>query len=209
MSDTINFIHIPKNAGTSIRAICNSNSEKIKYNGHGVNVFNENINNQLVIVQNPISRFKSAVRYCLQKWGHEPQIKYLINKKIDTPDKWITIWKNKNHPEYKNLMKEMLNVSHKIGNKKIEYKWTYSPQIKYINNPKYVILMENIDKEFGMILNKLGIKMEIPKRNITKKENVDKISKENLLWLMEMYKEDFLMYYKYKNLPVEYRIDLN
>lgn len=207
MTEVINFIHIPKNAGTSIRTICSSHPKKMKYNHHGVDVYNKNITNQLVIVQNPITRFESAVRYALQKWGHAPQIKYLIDKKIDTPDKWITIWKNKNHPEHNNLMKEMINVNHEIGGKKIEYKWTYSPQINYINNPKYVILMENLDQEFDIVLQKQDIHMKIPAKNITNKNKKEKISKENLLWLIDTYKDDFLMYYRYKNLPLEYRIN--
>jgi hypothetical protein len=209
MTDQINFIHIPKNAGSSIQYICGLYSKKIKYNWHGIDVHNKNIMNQLVVVQNPISRFESAVRFALQKWSHSPHIKYLINKKIDTPDKWITIWRNVNHPEYKNLMKEIKNIDHMIGNKLLEYKWTYSPQVNYINDPKYVILMENLDQELGLIFRKMGIRRKIPAENVTKKNKKDTISKENLLWLMDAYKDDFLMYYKYKNLPVEYRMDFS
>lgn len=52
-NNLINFIHIPKNAGTSIKELCNN---KLKYNGHGTDVFNKNIKNQLIILRNPVER---------------------------------------------------------------------------------------------------------------------------------------------------------
>ena len=130
----INFIHIPKNGGTSIQEICNST---IVYNGHKTDVYQKNLSNQLVIIRNPIDRFVSSVYYAIQKWSHDPQIKYLISKKIDTPEKWVQIWSDPKHPYHNNLMSEMINEDHFIGNKLNKYKWTYSPQSLWINNPKF------------------------------------------------------------------------
>ena len=39
----INFIHIPKNGGTSIKEMCNNKS--IVYNGHETDVYNKNLSN--------------------------------------------------------------------------------------------------------------------------------------------------------------------
>ena len=63
----INFIHIPKNGGTSIKEITN-NSRTIVYNGHETDVYNKNLSNQLVVIRNPIDRFISSVYYAIQKY---------------------------------------------------------------------------------------------------------------------------------------------
>lgn len=211
----INFIHIPKNAGSSFRELCKSYPNLFVYNYHNVDVFDENIQNQLIILQNPVARFKSAVRFCfLPSWSKEPQIKYLNSINLNTPEKWVNILKNSSHSEYKNVMKEILNrtdkQTHHIGNRKLLYKWTYSPQIYYVNKPKYVILMENLESEIALLVKKLGINYNLKKINITQKnaEN-DYLSKENIHWIEnEFYKEDYDLYNRFKDMPVEVRLDL-
>jgi hypothetical protein len=214
-SSKINFIHIAKNAGTSFRELCKTHKDFFIYNGHSVDVFNPNIKNQLIIIQNPVSRFKSSVRYTFsEKWAKEPQIEYLNKNNINTPDKWVTILKDNTNPEYSNLMQEMLNREthkiHYIGSKKIKYKYTYTPQKNYVNDPAYVILMENIEDETNLLLKNLGIDFKIKKLNSTKKTDCnDYISDENIEWLTNVfYKEDNEIYNKYKKIPVEIRLKL-
>ena len=141
--EVINFIHIPKNAGTSIRYIqSNAKKYKLVYNSHGTDIYSPEVCNQLIIIRNPIERFASAVYYAMQQWGGGPILKYLIENGINTPEKWIQIWSNPNHKAYHILMSELLNTSkiHKIGDKILKYKCTYTPQSLWINNPKYIIL---------------------------------------------------------------------
>jgi hypothetical protein len=202
--DVINFIHIPKNGGTTIEELCNINSLLI-YNGHKTDVYNNNISNQIIIIRNPIDRFISAVYYALQVWSFTPNIKYLIDNEINTPEKWIQIMMNENHQQYPYLMKEMKNVDHKIGDKLLEYKWTYSPQNLWINNPKFIILMDNFNDELQYFLQKHNLEGEIKHINSTK--HIDKnLSNESIDFLKKFYKDDFILYEKYKNMSIDERL---
>ena len=200
----INFIHIPKNGGTSIKDICN---KQIIYNGHETDVYNENLINQLVIIRNPIDRFISSVNYAIQEWSHETQINYLISKNIDTPEKWVNIWSNPAHKEHNNLMSEMINQSHFIGDKFNKYKWTYSPQSLWVNNPKFVIIMDNFNDEIKYLMKKYNIEANISQKNSTVHKD-HKLSEESVNFLKKIYKEDFILYEKYKNISLEKRINL-
>jgi len=201
----INFIHIPKNGGTCIKEITN-NSRTIVYNGHETDVYNKNLSNQLVVIRNPIDRFMSSVYYAIQKWSHEPQIKYLISKNIDTPEKWLQIWSDPEHPYHDNLMSEIINKSHFIGTKLNKYKWTYSPQNLWVNNPKFVIIMDNFDVELQYFINKYNIKLsKINKKNSTHHKD-DKLSIESIDFLKNFYKEDFIFYEKLKHMSIEERL---
>jgi len=201
----INFIHIPKNGGTTIKKITN-HSRTIVYNGHETDVYNKNLSNQLVVIRNPIDRFMSSVYYAIQKWSHEPQIKYLISKNIDTPEKWLQIWSHPEHPYHDNLMSEIINKDHFIGNKLNKYKWTYSPQNLWVNNPKYVIIMDNFDVELQYFVNKYNIKLSKINKNNSTHHKDDKLSIESIDFLKNFYKEDFIFYEKLKHMSIEERL---
>ena len=210
-SEFINFIHIPKNAGTSINNLCN---DRFIYNGHETDVNNQNIKNQLIILRNPLERFISAVKYCLENSSinsvkQKQTVESLLKNNINTPNKFITIWKNKNHPHHKILMSEILNIhsAHKLGNKKLKYKWIYTPQKEWFNKPKYILIMDNLDEELKYISNKLNIPYNLRNINTTSKSK-SYISPENLKWINNFYKEDWILYNKYKNIEFKKRINL-
>lgn len=201
----INFIHIPKNAGTSIE---NLKSNIFRYNYHSTDVFNPNLKNQLVILRNPLERFISSVNYAHQKWNHLNVIKELEKQNINTPDKWITVWKDPNHVHHKLLMSEILNKKQQIGNKVIKYKWTYTPQKAWFNKPKYIIILDNLDEELKKVFKLHNLKFNLKKKNVTVRNN-ENISDENKKWINNFYKEDWKLYNKYKDVPLNLRININ
>ena len=196
----MHFIHIPKNAGTSFVKLCREN-KNITYNYHNVNVFDTKITDQMIIIRDPIKRFISAVYYGLEKWSNDPIIKKLINNNINTPEKWIQIWMNKDHIHHNLLMSELLNKNHKIGDNILEYKWTYTPQYKWVNNPKYIIIMDNLYEELKYM------NINIQHHNKTSKNNTE-LTKNSIDFLKDFYRKDFILYEKYKNIPIEKRIPI-
>ena len=208
----INFIHIPKNGGSSISNLLKKklkNKSCIRYNGHNTDVSKINKDEKvLLIVRNPIDRFCSAVRYALQVYSESKNIKNLINKNIITPNKFIEILSNKNHIYYEDLMKEVGNTTQKIGKRLLKWKWTYEPQSNWIKNPDFVILFDNLNEEIIYLFNKLGYNIDLPKINSTKKNNNDILLKENINILKKIYKDDFIIYEKYKNMDIKERINI-
>ena len=204
--ENINFIHIPKNGGMAIRDICSKNIQLV-YNYHNTDVTNKQLCNQMVILRNPIDRFISAVYYAIQKWSREPHIQKLISSGINTPNKWVEVWSNSNHKEYKNLMDEMLNKSHRVGGHLLKYKWTYSPQSFWINNPKYIIIMDDFKNEMQYFMDKTDIKGTLFKKNKTNHIN-DILSNKSKEFLMKFYENDFILYKKFKNINLQQRIPL-
>ena len=199
-----NFIHIPKNAGTSIKSICNKDT--LSYCGHNTNVFTRNISNQLVVLMDPIHRFQSSVHYCLEKYSHEPQIQKLLEIGCDSPEKWLQAWKDRDHPHHTYLMKEIANRTHRIGRFKPKWKWTYCPQSYWIKTPKYVLIMENITTEWGYFRDKvLHRNIELPQKNTTT-ETTCELSEGSLAFLKKQYAMDFAFYTQYSNTPIEQRI---
>jgi len=202
--EQFNFIHIPKNGGNSIRE-WSYNNPLIQHHHHSTDVFNDKLINQFIVIRNPIDRFISSVYYCLQIRKNKPCINKLIVKNINTPEKWLHILSDPDHLEYDSVMSILLNTSkNRIGNKIIKYKWIFSPQIYWVNKPKIIIIMDNFNDEIKYITEKYNLKGNISCINKTCHE-YDMLSQKSKDFLMNFYKEDFILYEKYKNINIEKR----
>jgi len=149
MGEVINFIHIAKNAGTSIEEYCNNN-KNIKYHGHDAKI--SSLENQMIIIRDPYSRFCSAVGYALEKYSHSEKIQKIINAGLITPNHWAEGWEKGN----KLIIDEITNHEHKIDSVKVPLKYTYLPQYYWINEEKlrYVIPFDEIDSIFKQLPSK-------------------------------------------------------
>ena len=208
----MNFIHIPKNAGSMINSLLKSKQyPKIIYRGHDFDVKGLPHNSlELIVIRDPIDRFCSAVRYAIEKYSHTPNIKSLIDLQIIEPEQFAQIWKDPNHPYHSILMKEILNDCHHVGSKKLTYKYTYSSQMEWIHKPTHIILFENFEEEFPLIMKQFGyhnIKLGKVNSSSNSKQKYE-LSKSSIDFLQIIYEDDIKYYQKWKDEPFEKRINL-
>tara|TARA_Y100000389_G_scaffold205137_1_gene263881 strand:+ start:9677 stop:10297 length:621 start_codon:yes stop_codon:yes gene_type:complete len=199
----IDFIHIPKNAGSSIEEL-SYNTSNLEYNGHNTDITKIK-NPSLIIIRDPVDRFCSSIRYAFQNYSEEGPLKILKELKLNTPSKWIEILKDPNHKYRKELFNEIRNKSHYIGNFKIDMKWTYSPQTLWIKDPTYVILFENLDEELEYFCKNHNIPYENIHINTTKKI-VYILTEEEIRFIHQMYSKDYESYKYYSSLSREQRL---
>ena len=65
----VNFIHVPKNGGISIKEICQkTNNSPLRYNPHYADIYDPRISNQLIVLRNPVDRMLSAIRYTIKSF---------------------------------------------------------------------------------------------------------------------------------------------
>lgn len=105
------------------------------------------------------------------------------------------------------VMNELINKVLLIGNYLPKYKWTYCPQRYWINNPKYVIIMDNFDFELKYFLKNVLDKDigEIKKVNFTTKKKYT-LTNKCILFLRQFYKRDIFLYNSYKNIHYTKRL---
>tara|TARA_X000000368_G_scaffold340397_1_gene278628 strand:+ start:12999 stop:13622 length:624 start_codon:yes stop_codon:yes gene_type:complete len=192
----VNFIHIPKNAGTSIEEYCN-NSQKLSYNGHDAKI--SSLDNQMIIIRDPYSRFCSAVKYAIENYSNSEKIRKIINVGLKTPSQWAEVWGDKSHKYHNLIIDEVTNHEHKIDSVKIPLKWTYTPQHYWINENKlkYVVPFDDMET---YLVHRFGGK--VPNNNVSTNRRRYKLSKKAKDFLKKMYKKDFEFIEKYSNFQV-------
>ena len=185
----VNFIHIAKNAGTSMQKFITNNPElNIKYHGHNAPI--SKLSNQMIIIRNPLDRFCSAVEYAIKYYSDSTKIQKILAAGLTTPSDWAEAWANPTSPYHPLILNEVMNHSHEIDNKSITYKWTYEPQISWYKaeNIAYIIRFENIDQNFMKLFNK---KISKENKSLNKAKKHKKMSETAINFLREFYRSDF------------------
>ena len=198
------FIHIPKNAGMSINKMVNRGQiPNIRYCFHNIDPHNIT-EDQIVILRDPADRFGSAVRYAIQYYSRQPQIKSIIDMGLTTPNDWAEALADPSHEHHDLVLGEVKNRDknpHRIGKTVLEWKWTYSPQYLWYDNPVHVIMYDNLDAEMNDLMDKLGYpEAKIGKANSTRKsESEVQFSEKAMIFLKQKYEKDYELIAKHKS----------
>tara|TARA_R100000700_G_C3122765_1_gene111081 strand:- start:98 stop:715 length:618 start_codon:yes stop_codon:yes gene_type:complete len=196
------FIHIPKNAGSSIKKylLGNESFEKLDRPWKHKTIFDIKKNNldiynnynKFAIVRNPYDRMVSWFSY-LKKYRLDNDLlnTYAYNSKIDSYEIVETV--KAPIDEFRNwILNPYANFNDaavKLQLLKNQYEW--------IDESVTILKYENIDKELSNFFNK---KIELPKINDTSKfSTMDYYDRKSLDIVYDRYKQDFKKF-NYKKL---------
>ena len=191
-----NFIHNPKTGGMSIRNYIKKEN-RIKYCFHNTNVTNSFYKNQIVVLRDPIDRFKSGVRFMLKNYKNKDPKLYqkLESHNLLTPSAWATALKNKN---------KLITKLYK------SQKYVYRKQSNYVKNHSNVILFKNLDEEFKLFCQKYSLcqNTDLDKKlNQTEKTSeTDTLSEGNITFISKVYEKDIELYQEYESKTFDERM---
>lgn len=211
---SLDFVHIPKNAGSSVKFLLKKHkslSSYLRYKSHSFDCFNSILRNQVVVVRNPIDRFCSAFYYSLKKYPSAPQTRQLLSNDIFHPNALVKALMDPSHKLHSIAVNYISNLGfHRIGFKRLVYKWTYTPQSYWINQPRCVIIMNNFDLEFSeLIYHLIGSSISLPHKNVSSRDissHSSEFSHDSLSFLHSFYKTDFEMFEYYMSQDISDRI---
>ena len=205
------FVHIPKTGGTALsywieqQQKDNLCTEIIPFKNHNLNT-NHAIKmhtHPITIIRHPIDRFTSSFYYWkkgskdIQMWKRNE--KWEIANAVKTPDDLISILKNHQHPLHKKIK---YKITHKDQYTDINH---FTPQNRWIKpntNPTIICydeknLPSNIQKAFDHLETNCPVGA-MPLINTTiKPKQQTQLNQESLIWLREIYKDDFYLWQKY------------
>jgi hypothetical protein len=148
------FVHIPKNAGTTMVAfIKNHQKMPIRICGHwdGANCVGKD--RAIVVLRNPYHRFESAVHHAITEYSDETFIRPLVDAGFTTANDWAS------HLDMANL--EMLNSDgkHTIDGRVLTYGWTYSPQYEWFHGlvDPIVLRYEHLEHDWEQMCKTMGL----------------------------------------------------
>lgn len=215
----IHFVHIPKNAGTSMKELCVPNlpNSFLAYHGHGTDPLSLN-GEQLVILREPKDRFCSAVRYSLTYMkndsdGDIDKFYDFEEKGLLDPSTWAEALADINHLHHELVYSEVRNVSHEVGNIPLDVKWTYAPQHIWLNrccSPR-VALFHELSDDLQYLFDSVNksLKYNIPHENAVTVTGNNELSTIAHEYLNDMYQEDIVIFNKYNTMDRSVRMSLS
>jgi len=201
------FVHIPKNAGTSIRKSMDSYIRVSLHNTPFSEIRRKKLK-QLIVLRDPVQRFYSSVNFTVRTESDAVPLK---KEGYDDPNDWIQAIYDPSHSHHESVMKNLRPRLHpafdNIDNKHIDIRWHFAPQYLWLRSPTYVLMFDKLEEEmrffFKNVLHKRYRKLAV--RNKSDKK-LKELSPKNVKLVEKFYAKDIRMYNYYSSLPIEKRI---
>lgn len=194
----LSFIHIPKNAGTSVRQAIADNSLPIRVIGHP---YPRKLSEQeIVVLRCPFGRFASAFRYGRKCWPSP------VNAQFADANELASSAADPQHPKHELAWVELGNKpdnfvlrsgkacpQHTVANRVTEFTWAYEPQSTWlINDPRHILRYRHVSEDFSTLMDALGFPRlgNLPRTN--QSEGADeKFSADARAFIEATYRADF------------------
>lgn len=211
-SNNIHFIHIPKNAGTTIKKMY---PQFRHMGGHHYDALPKKNSVNIAIIRNPYDRFLSIFHHIKERQYRTDGTKSNDLVNFETIEDFILAYYNKTHPHHKKV-RELLTFknddfdhiknAHANNDKKYaqggclnDFKCMHwAPQSLFIRNPsevQYLLKFENLKNDL-LVLQNLGI-LEQKSLEHSRKGTYNKKITSNVKKIVdEIYKDDFKLWNK-------------
>lgn len=194
----LSFIHIPKNAGTSVKQAIADNRLPIRVSGHPYP--RKLSDEEIVVLRCPIARFVSAFNYCCKYWSNPVNGQFADANELavsagdaDHPKHALAWIELGNRPEHYLLRNGKAEPSHTVASKVIDFSWIYEPQSTWlVNNPVHILRYRHLPEDFAALVRMMGVSesIELPRSNQSDGGG-NQLSSEALAFLERTYAADF------------------
>ena len=194
----LSFIHIPKNAGTSVKQAIADNQLPILVTGHPYP--RKLSTEEFVVLRCPVGRFISAFHYGCKFWPSR------INAQFASADELASSAADPDHPKHALAWIELGNrpehilqrsgeamPQHTVGSRITNFSWAYEPQSTWLfNEPAHILRYRHLSKDFSALLNTMGLldSFELPRTNQSD-GGTERLSSAALAFLECTYASDF------------------
>ena len=192
------FVHIPKNAGTTLVRVIADHKLPIRVSDHSYPV--RLAQQEIVVLRCPMGRFVSAFQYGRKRWPNP------VNAQFANADELARSAADPEHPKHLTAWFELGNrpgdfllrngkptPCHTVAGRHIALNWVYEPQSSWlVNQPTHVLRHRHLSQDFAGLLEsaELGPAVALPRLNQGDADGED-LSLRAISFIEQVYADDF------------------